>query len=197
LSETYRPSLFISASAVGIYSLGKVHTEESTSFASDFIGDVVKSWENASMELSLSVRKVVFRLGLILGKDAKTIQKLVPVIKMGLGAKIGNGKQPFPFVHIKDAIRAILWSIENESANGTYNLVAPENIDNKTFTKTLGKFLNRPVLFTVPALSLNVILGEASSLLLQSPQVYPERLLKEGFEFTFPDINSCIAEIIQ
>jgi len=197
LSEAYRPSLFISASAVGIYSSGKLHTEESTSFASDFIGDVVKSWENASMELSLSVRRVVFRIGLILGKEAKTIEKLVPVVKMGLGGKIGNGKQPFPFIHIKDAIRAILWSIENESAKGTYNLVAPENIDNRTFTQTLGKFLNRPVLITVPALGLKLILGEASSLLLQSPQVYPERLLKDGFEFTFPDIKSCIAEIIQ
>jgi len=116
---------------------------------------------------------------------------------MGLGGKIGNGRQPFPFIHISDAIRAILWCIENRNAQGIYNLVAPENIDNKTFTQTLGKFLNRPVLFTVPAFSLKFILGEASSLLLQSPQVVPERLLNEGFEFSFPDIDSCIAEIIQ
>ena len=116
---------------------------------------------------------------------------------MGLGGMIGSGRQPFPFIHISDAIRAILWSIENEKAQGTYNLVAPENIDNKTFTQTLGKFLNKPVLFTVPAFILKIILGEASALLLQSPQVVPERLLHEGFEFSFPDINSCIADIIQ
>jgi len=197
LAEAKRPSLFISASAVGIYSEGKLHTEESNSFASDFVGEVVKGWENASAELTPSVRKVIFRICLILGKEAKTIQKLIPVIKLGLGGKIGNGKQPFPFIHINDAIRAILWSIENEKVQGTYNLVAPENIDNKTFTQTLGKFLNRPVLFTVPAFILKIILGEASTLLLQSPQVVPERLLNEGFEFSFPDINSCIAEIIQ
>ena len=197
LNEAKRPSLFISASAIGIYSPGKLHTEESNSLASDFVGEVVKSWENASAELSHSVRKVVFRIGVILGKEAKTIQKLVPVIKMGLGGKIGTGRQPFPFIHIRDAIRAILWSIENEKAQGIYNLVAPENIDNKTFTQTLGEFLNRPVLFTVPAFSLKILLGEASTLLLQSPQVYPERLLNEGFKFSFPDINSCITEIIQ
>lgn len=196
LSDEKRPHLFISASAVGIYSDGIIHTEQSKSFASDFVGEVVKGWENASVELSPTVRKVIFRIGLILGKEAKTIQKLVPVIKMGLGGKVGNGRQAFPFIHINDAIRAILWSIGNKNAQGIYNLVAPENIDNKTFTKALGKFLNRPVLFTVPAFSLMIILGEASSLLLHSPQVVPERLLNEGFEFSFPDINSCIAEII-
>ncbi|HEX7584466.1 MAG TPA: DUF1731 domain-containing protein, partial [Prolixibacteraceae bacterium] len=93
--------------------------------------------------------------------------------------------------------KAIIWSIENQKAHGIYNLVAPENIDNKTFTETLAKFLNRPAFFTVPAFSLKIILGEASVLLLQSPQVYPERLLNEGFEFSFPDINSSIAEITQ
>ena len=197
LAEAKRPSLFICASAVGIYLQGKIHTEESNRYASDFVGEVVKGWENASIELSQSVRKVVFRIGLILGKEAKTIQKLVPVIKMGLGGKIGSGKQPFPFIHISDAIRAILWSIENEKAQGTYNLVAPENIDNKTFTQTLGKFLNRPVIFAVPAFILKIIFGEASTLLLQSPQVVPERLLNEGFKFSYSDINSCIAEIVQ
>jgi len=197
LASDKKPSLFISASAVGIYSSDQLHTEESTSFSTDFVGDVVKKWENASDELSPSVRKVVFRIGLILGKEAKTIQNLVPVFKMGLGGKFGSGKQPFPFVHIIDVTKAIIWSIENENIQGIYNLVAPENIDNKIFTNTLAKFLKRPAFFTVPTFILKIILGEASSLLLQSPQVYPERLLNERFEFTFPDINLCIAEITQ
>lgn len=195
LASDKRPTLFISASAVGIYSADQVHTEESTSFSTDFVGEVVNNWENASAELSSSVRKVIFRIGLILGKEAKTIQNLAPVFKMGLGGKIGTGKQPFPFIHINDVIRAILWSIENEKTHGTYNLVAPENIDNKTFTKTLAKILKRPAFFTVPAFILKIILGKASILLLQSPQVFPERLLNEGFEFSFPDLNSCLAEI--
>jgi len=197
LSTEHRPGLFISASAVGIYSPDKVHTEESTSFSNDFVAEVVKKWENASEDLNPDVRKVIFRIGVILGKEAKTIQSLVPVIKLGLGGKIGSGKQPFPFIHIVDAIRAILWSIENNNAKGIYNLVAPENIDNKTFTKTLAESLNRPAIFTVPEFVLKIALGEASTLLLQSPQVYPERLLNEGFKFTFPDIKLCLEEIIQ
>ncbi len=197
LPEGNRPGLFISASAIGIYSADKVHTEESLSFSNDFVAEVVKNWENASDDLYPDVRKVIFRIGLILGKEAKTIQSLVPVIKLGLGGKIGSGKQPFPYIHIADATRAIGWSVENKNARGIYNLVAPENIDNKTFTKTLAKSLNRPAIFTVPEFILKFALGEASTLLLQNPQVYPERLLNEGFTFNFPDIESCINEIVQ
>jgi hypothetical protein len=197
LSTEHRPGLFISASAVGIYSPDKVHTEESTSFSDNFVAEVVKNWESASEDLDSDVRKVIFRIGLILGKEAKTIQSLVPIIKLGLGGKIGSGKQPFPFIHIGDAIRAILWSIEKNNAKGIYNLVAPENIDNSTFTKTLAESLNRPAIFTVPEFILKIALGEASALLLQSPQVYPERLLNEGFKFNFPDIKLCLEEIIR
>jgi len=190
-----RPALFISASAIGIYSPDKVHTEESTSFSTDFVAEVVKNWECASDGLNPDVRKVIFRIGLILGKKAKTIQNLYPLFKLGLGGKIGSGKQPFPFIHIDDVIRAISWSIGNTNTLGTYNLVAPENIDNKNFTKTLAESLNRPAIFTVPEFILKLVYGEASSLLLQSAQVLPERLLNEGFVFSFPDIKSCITEI--
>lgn len=197
LTAEHRPKLFISASAIGIYSPNMIHTEDSTSFSNDFVAEVVKNWENASDDLNPDVRKVIFRIGLILGKEAKTIQNLLPLFKLGLGGKIGNGKQPFPFVHIQDVINAIIWSIQNTQPQGIYNLAAPENIDNKTFTKTLANHLKRPAIFTVPAFILKFVLGEASTLLLQSPQVYPEHLIKEGFKFTFPDINTTIREITQ
>lgn len=197
LTTEHRPKLFISASAIGIYSLNTIHTEESTSFSNDFVAEVVKSWENASEDLNPDVRKVIFRIGLILGKEAKTIQNLLPLFKLGLGGKIGNGKQPFPFIHIQDVVNAIMWSIQNTQSQGTYNLAAPENIDNKTFTQTLARHLKRPAIFKVPEFVLKIALGEASGLLLQSPQVYPERLINEGFKFTFPDINTTIGEITQ
>jgi len=195
LPENKKPHTFISASAIGIYSPDKTHSEKSTSFSNDFVAEVVKSWENASAELSPKVRRVIFRIGLILGREAKTIQKLLPVFEMGLGGKIGTGKQPFPFIHIIDVVRAILWSIENKKTQGIYNLAAPENIDNKTFTKVFSNSLNKPAFITVPEFSLKLLYGEASSLLLQSAQVIPEKLLDEGFVFSFPDIKSCIVEI--
>ena len=195
LPDNKKPHTFISASAIGIYSSGMTHTEDSNSYSTDFVGEVVKNWESASVKLSPKVRRVVFRIGLIMGKEAKTIQNLMPIFKLGLGGKIGSGKQPFPFVHIYDVVNAILWGIENEQAKGIYNLIAPDNIDNKTFTRILANSLNRTAFFTVPEFMLKLVLGEASSLLLQSPQVMPERLLNEGFMFLFPEIKSCLAEI--
>jgi len=197
LPEGKKPATFISASAVGIYSNNQLHSEESSDYSHEFIGEVVKNWENASDNLSTEVRKVVFRIGLILGDKSKTIQNLLPVFNFGLGGKIGNGEQPFPFIHVHDVIRAFTWSIENKNAIGIYNLVAPENIDNKKFTQTLAKTLKRPAFFFVPEFILKLALGEVSTLLLQSPQVSPERLLKEGFTFNYPDIKSCLAEICQ
>lgn len=196
LSPEHRPDLFVSASAIGIYSPGLAHTETSHQFASDFVSEVVKNWEKASGELNPDVRKVIFRIGLVLGPNAKTIQRLMPIFRLGLGGKISSGKQPFPFIHIDDAIQAFLWVIQNQQTQGIYNLVAPENIDNKLFTQTFAKLVDRIALFTVPASVLRVLLGEASTLLLSSPQVNPERLLAEGFKFTYPDIQSCLKQII-
>lgn len=197
LPDNKKPHTFISASAIGIYAPGMAHTEKSTSFSNDFVGEVVQSWENASAELSPKVRRVIFRIGLILGKEAKTIQNLIPVFKLGIGGKIGSGRQPFPFVHIYDVVNAIVWGIEHEQAQGIYNLVAPENIDNKTFTRILANSFSRPAFFTVPEFILKFVLGESASLLLQSPQVKPERLINDGFVFLFPEIESCLAEVVK
>lgn len=196
LPDPSKPRTFISASAIGIYTPEKIHTDQSKSYTENFVGEVVRQWENVSRDLSPKVRRVVFRIGLVLGKESQTIQRLLPVFKLGLGGKIGSGRQPFPFVHIFDVVNAIIWGIQHDRASGVYNLVAPDDIDNKTFTHVLAKSLGRPAIFTVPAFSLKLAYGEASSLLLTSPRVRPQRLISEGFVFLFPDIKSCIAEII-
>jgi hypothetical protein len=196
LPSEKRPKIFISASAIGIYTPDLIHTEESTRFSNDFVGEVVRKWEQSSDELSPTVRKVIFRIGLILGKEAKTMKQLLPLFRLGLGGRIGSGKQPFPFVHIDDVARAFLWAIQNSESEGKYNLVAPQQITNTQFTKALSKTLHRPAFFTVPEFALKIIYGKAASLLLQSPIVVPERLLNSGFKFSFPDIQSSLTEII-
>jgi len=196
VTENKKPHTFISASGISIYLPDMVHTEKSTSYSNDFMGEVVKNWEGASADLSPKVRRIIFRISPILGKEAQTIQKLLPLFKMGLGGKIGSGTQPFPFVHIFDVINALVWALQNEQARGIYNLAAPENIDNKTFTDVMANSLKKQALFTVPGFMLKLAYGEASSILLKSPQVKPERLINEGFVFLFPDIKSCIAEIL-
>jgi len=197
LPDSERPRLFISASAIGIYAAGKSHSEESTLFEDDFISQVVSKWEDSSNGMPAPVRKVIFRIGLVLGREAKTIKQLLPVFKSGLGGKIGAGKQPFPFIHVHDVIHAILWAINNPDSQGIYNLVAPENINNIQFTKTLANLLHRPAIFTVPAIALKIIYGEASSLILKNPVVFPKRLTDAGYKFSFPDIHSALSDCIK
>jgi uncharacterized protein (TIGR01777 family) len=196
LNKTEQPKKFISASAIGIYKPNFSHDELSTNFASGFVGEVTKYWESALEELPKNVQKNTFRIGLILGKSAKIIQNLILPFKLGLGATIGTGKQAFPFIHEKDVIRAFVWVAENYEKNSVFNLVAPEQISNKRFTKTLAKDLNRPAFLFIPGFFLKLFLGEASSLLLESPIVEPKRLLEAGFEFKYPDIESSLSEIL-
>src|SRR5690606_13730775 len=108
-------------------------------------------------------------IGLVLGKNAKTIKNLILPFKLGFGATISSGKQPFPFVHETDVIRAFIWAVENLDKNGTFNLVAPQNISNKDFTKALAMAVNRPAIFSIPNFVLKLVLGEAAVLLTESP----------------------------
>ena len=195
LAEYNRPHLFISASAIGIYAADQEHTESSTSFSKDFVGEVVRQWENSSSRLPASVRKVIFRIGLVLGKESKTMNQMLPLFRLGLGGRLGSGKQPFPFVHIQDVGKAFLLAVGNNEIHGIYNLVAPQNCTNQQLTNELAKALHRPAVFAVPEFALKLMYGEAASLLLQSPVVYPERLLNSGFKFSFPDLQSCLGEI--
>jgi uncharacterized protein (TIGR01777 family) len=196
LPKKKQPVKFISASAIGIYKPGFKHDESSTNFNPGFVGIVAKDWEDASNELPATIQKNIFRIGLVLGKNAKTITNLLLPFKLGLGSTLGNGKQPFPFVHEKDVISAFVWAVEDFHKNGTFNLVAPESISNKDFTKSLAKMLNRPALFSIPGFALKMVLGEAAVLLTESPEVEPKKLLEEGFEFEFPGINEALEEIL-
>jgi uncharacterized protein (TIGR01777 family) len=191
-----QPKKFISASAIGIYKPGFTHDETSQKFDDSFVGNVVKQWEAASIDLSPNVQRNVFRIGLVLGKEAKTITNLLLPFKLGLGATLGNGKQAFPFVHVNDVARAFVWAVEELSNNGTFNLVAPENITNSDFTKALAKVLHRPALFSIPEFVLKTVLGEAASLLSEGAKVEPKNLLKAGFEFEYPTIKKALEEIV-
>lgn len=197
ISKEKQPKKFISASAIGIYKSGYTHDENSTNFDNGFVGTVAKDWEDASVELSSSIQKNIFRIGLVLGNEAKTITYLLLPFKLGLGATTGNGKQPFPFIHEKDVIRAFIWAVNDLNKSGTFNLVAPESITNKDFTKALAKMLNRPAIFSIPGFALKMVLGEAAVLLTESPEVEPKNLLEAGFEFNYPDINSALTEILE
>ena len=197
LPEARQPKKFISASAIGIYQPGKSHDESSTDFDTGFVGQVVSGWENATTGLPPSVEKIIFRIGLVLGKEAKTITNLLIPFKLGLGAAIGNGQQPFPFIHEKDVARAFLWAVEIFRGGGIFNLVAPQTINHKQFTNELARQLHRPAFFKIPAFILKLGLGDVSVLLTESPEVVSKKLISEGFSFEYPNLGAALSDILQ
>ena len=196
LDRDGRPKKFISASAIGLYKAGLSHNEESTRFDEGFLGTVVENWEKSLKSLPANVQKVVLRIGLVIGKNAGIISKQLLPFKLGLGARTGNGKQPFPFIHDKDLVNAFLWVVEEYKESDTFNLVAPESINNKEFTIAFARQLNRPAFFSIPEFVLKLTLGEAAVLLTQSPEVSSEKIQKAGFQFNYSDIKSALKEIL-
>lgn len=191
-----RPKKVISASAINIYENGKTHDESSTDFATGFVGTVVKDWENGWAKLPENVQLTIFRMGIVLGSESEAIKKMLLPFKLGLGGKIESGKQPFPFVHEDDVARAYVWALENKQVGGVYNLVAPEMINNKEFTKVLAKSLNRPAFLTVPGFALKLAYGEAAGILTEGPAVIPGRMKKSDFQYHYPSIDKTLKEII-
>ncbi|WP_423127101.1 TIGR01777 family oxidoreductase [Gaoshiqia sp. Z1-71] len=191
-----KPKVFVSMSATGIYSPSGSHDENSSDFDAGFIGELVKDWESATDTLDGGVRRVIFRTGVVLGKNSQTIQNLLPVFKAGFGGKIGHGKQAFPFIHIDDLITAFSQSIADSAFTGVYNLTAPEQATNETLTNLLAERLRKPVFFRVPAFLLKLAYGSAAQLMLESPFVVPDRLLRQGFTFRYPTLAESLQEIV-
>lgn len=195
IPKAEQPRIFISASAVGIYESGIEHTEESTRYAGHFASQVTAAWEEASASLSPEIRRVVFRIGVVIDRNSQMIKQLRLPFKLGLGGPIGTGKQPMPFIHLQDVTGAINWALENDSTRGVYNLTAPEITDNHTFSRLLARCYHRPAWIRVPGFLLVLIFGKAAQLVLDSPAVVPARLLRDGYTFRFPVLEAALREI--
>ena len=172
------------------------HDETSSKFANHFAARVIDDWEDALIGLPDTTRQVIFRIGIVLGKNSQFMTRLLPIFKMGFGGKISHGQQALPFIHIDDLTNAFVQAVFNNSYFGIYNLVAPEQISNKTFTQTLAQKLKRPAVLQVPAFVLKLVFGKASTLILNNPIVLPSRLKAQNFNFQYPTIKSCLDEII-
>ena len=173
---------FINASAVGIYDGDHQHTEASEFFANDFLATLVMDWEKAAFAAQ-KTRVCVMRFGVVLGKDGGAMQKMLPPFKMGLGGKMGDGTQMVSWIHLDDLVRACTFLIDHADLNGVVNFTAPHPLSNESQTKIIGKVLHRPTFFTLPAWLVKLAFGEGSSVMLDSKEVYPEKLLKNGFKF--------------
>jgi uncharacterized protein len=191
-----KPSLFLSASAVGIYDQAHTHDEHSTHFADGFLGGVCTAWEAEAEKIPQQTRLAIIRLGIVLASEGGALKTMLPPFKLGIGGKIATGKQPFAWIHIDDVVSAIDFIVENDKTEGVYNLAAPGLINNQQFTTALGKALKRPTLFTVPAFALRLLYGEAAATLTGGQKVAPMKLEEAGFQFNYPEIEQALKSIL-
>jgi len=190
------PRLLISASGIDIYDNQNTHDENSASYAGSFLGDVCREWEKEALKASAVTRVVIPRMGLVLGNDGGALSKMQLPFSLGLGAKIGNGRQWISFIHIKDLVKAYLFIIEHESLKGPVNLASPFPVNNRDFSSALGKVLKQPVFLTMPGKLLRLIYGEGAILLLEGHKVLPGKLTSMGFHFDHPTINSALINLL-
>ncbi len=197
LLEADRPSLFISASAIGIYDSKSVHTETSDDFENNFLAELCKQWVEGLNPIRQSgLRLCVVRIGIVLGKEGGMLKKVLPLFRFGLGGRIGSGQQGLSFIHRLDFCRAIQHLIENAACEGIFNLTAPECSSNAEFTKVLAQICHRPALFTVPKLALQVLYGQAAVALTDGQCVLPKHLLHTGFCFKFPNLKMALQDLV-
>ena len=191
---TIKPKVLINASAIGFYGdTGSREVNEDSAPGSGFLADVVKAWEDATAVASTAgIRVVNLRTGLVVSSQGGAWQRLLPIFKLGLGGKLGNGKQYWSFISLRDEINAIKFLIDNQNISGPVNLTAPNPVTNREVTKAMAQVLKRPALFNVPAIALKVVLGEFSQEVLGSCRVIPKKLMAAGFKFSDPDIVSAI-----
>ena len=186
--------VLVSASATGIYGdRGDEVLPESAPRGTGFLADVSEEWETAARGAEAhGVRVTLPRLGFVIAPRGGAMDKIRPLFRLGLGGRLGSGKQWMPWVHSDDVCGVIIHLLENETLHGAFNAVAPHPVTNATFTQTLAAALHRPAILPVPALALRLALGELSSLVLDSARAVPERTISSGYTFLHAELAQAL-----
>jgi uncharacterized protein (TIGR01777 family) len=190
------PKVLVSASATGYYGDrgDEMLTEESQS-SIGFLSDVCRNWEKSTQIAKESgIRVVNLRIGIVLSSSGGMLSKILPLVKLGLGGRIGNGNQYMSWIGLDDLLGLIVYTIADESISGPVNAVSPNPVTNADFTTTLGKVLSRPTIFSIPESIIKLALGEelANAAILLSSRVFPGHLIKIGYQFRFSDLESVL-----
>lgn len=192
---TTPPKTFISASATGYYGNrgDELLTEESAP-GDNFLADVCVEWERATaLATEKGIRVVNARFGIILDTEGGALKKMLPPFRMGLGGRIGSGKQWMSWIALDDVIGGINFALKNEAMRGPINFVAPNPVTNAEFTKTLGRVLSRPTIFPIPEFGVRLAFGEmGEALLLGSQRVAPKSLTRAGYEFQYLQLEAAL-----
>jgi uncharacterized protein (TIGR01777 family) len=189
------PRVLLCASAVGYYgSRGDEVLSEEMPPGTGYAADLCRQWEAASAPAAAAgIRVVHMRLGIVLSAAGGALGKMLTPFRLGLGGKIGNGKQYMSWIALDDVVAAMIHLLAHSQLAGAVNLVAPQAVTNRQFTMALGHALHRPTLFFLPAFAARLAMGEmADELLLASARVAPTRLLADGFAYQYPELRPAL-----
>ncbi|MHC4441393.1 MAG: TIGR01777 family oxidoreductase [Planctomycetota bacterium] len=194
-----KPKVFISASAVGYYGNrnDQAITEQSPP-GTGFLADVCQQWEQATQAArQAGIRVVNLRIGMVLAAEGGALKQMLTPFKLGLGGVIGSGKQYISWIAIDDLVRIIEFLISADDIYGPVNAVTSHPVTNTQFVKTLGKLLNRPTLFPLPATIVRLRFGQmGQTLLLAGAKVLPEKLQSAGFQFQYPQLDQALQHLL-
>lgn len=199
LSVNERPKAFISASAIGYYGdRGSEELDESSPGGEGFLADVCRDWEREAIAAkTLGMRTAVVRIGIVLGKEGGALQKMLPLFRLGLGGRLGSGRQWMSWIHLEDLVQLFRFVIEHEEAEGIINGTAPVAVTNETFTRELANILGRPALLPAPAFALRLALGDMAVVMLASQRVVPCAAKRLGFVFHHGRLASALGDLCQ
>ncbi|SRR6266568_922651 len=190
------PRALLVASAVGFYgNRADEVLSESSAPGSGFLAGLCQSWEAAAdPAVQAGIRVVHFRFGVVLGQGHGALEQMLPPFRLGLGAKLGNGRQWMSWISLEDAVAGILFALDTPALVGPVNLTAPNPVTNADFTRALGRQLGRPAFLTIPSLAVRLAFGKmANEALLASARVLPVRLQSAGFQFVHPTVQAALA----
>jgi len=194
-----KPRVFISASAIGYYgNRGDEILTESSASGNEFLAALCRDWEAEALRAqSNGIRTVITRFGVILSSNGGALRQMLTPFKLGLGGRLGSGKQWMSWVALDDVIGILRAALSNEQASGPVNVVAPNPVQNSEFTRVLASVLHRPAIFPAPAFALRLAIGEmADALLLSSQRVQSERSPAAGYAFRYENLEPALHAIL-
>jgi len=198
LRTSERPCVFLSGSASGYYGEGGEQAlGEDQEPGHDFLSVLACEWERAALAAeSDRCRVVCLRLGVVLSRDGGALARLVPIFARGQGGPLGNGRQYFPWIHVEDVVRAILFALDTPQVRGPINVSVPDPPRQREFASALGRALGRPARFATPAFVLRLALGQKAGMLLASQRLVPSALRSHGFHFEHANLDLALADLL-
>lgn len=188
-----------SASAVGYYGdRGDALLTENEPPGQGFLARVGKDWEEEALRADEhGVRVTLMRFGIVLGRGGGAMEKMIPVFRMYLGGPLGDGRQWFPWIHMRDLLSAVRYLMETDQAKGAFNFSAPHPVRNLEFAKTLARLLRVPAVMPAPQFMVRMAMGEMASAFFDSLRAVPQKLLDRGFRFNYPELEDAVQQIVQ